>query len=245
MVRRRIGFSTGAISKGDFLTALDVLRRANIRIVELSALRLHELEPLVSALPNLELRGYDFVSIHAPSFFERQTESFVVRLLKRVTDLGYPIIVHPDVIFDPTIWMEFGSLLYIENMDQRKATGRTTRELLEIFNVLSTARLCFDAGHARNVDSSMSQAVAILELFKGRLGQVHLSTVNSLGLHESFIFSTMHAFSELADLIPDSVPIILESPISPEQVQNEAALADRVLTPRHARDQLRRRLAKT
>jgi hypothetical protein len=230
MAKRRIGFSTGAISKGDFLTALELLHKTRIRIVELSALRFYELESLVDAIPSLELDRYDFVSVHAPSSFSQTNESFVVRLLKRVTGFGLPVIVHPDVIYNPAAWTIFGDLLYIENMDQRKSTGRTTRELSKIFTLLPLAKLCFDAGHARNVDTTMSQAAAILEMFKARLGQVHLSTVSSLGRHESFIFSSMHAFREIAHLIPEDIPVILESPVSSEQIENEAALAEMVLS---------------
>lgn len=229
-MNRRIGFSTGAISKGDFGAALEILRRTTIRIVELSALRFHELEPLVNAIPNLELNSYEFVSVHAPSSFARTDESFIVALLKRVTDHGYPVVVHPDVIYNPRAWRSFGDLLYIENMDQRKPTGRTSRELDEIFNILPAAKLCFDAGHARNVDTTMSQAAAILELFNERLGQVHLSTVSSLGRHESFNFLTIQAFHEVADLLPQDVPIILESPVSSDRIETEAALAEKVLS---------------
>ena len=75
----------------------------------------------------------------------------------------------------------------------------------------------------------MSQAAAILTQFKNRLGEVHLSTVNPLGLHEAFMFSSMRAFGEIADLIPQEVPIILESPVSWQQIENEAALAEMVL----------------
>jgi hypothetical protein len=230
MIKRRIGFSTGAISKGDFRTALEILRSTNIRVVELSALRFHELEPLVNAIPDLELGRYDFVSVHGPSSFSSADEPLVIRLLKKVTDSRYPVIVHPDAIHGLAEWRTFGNLLYIENMDQRKSTGRTWHELSEIFRLLPEAKLCFDAGHARNVDTSMSQAAAILERFQGRLGEVHLSTVSSLGRHESFTFLAIHAFREIANLIPEDVPIILESPVSWERIESEAALAETLLS---------------
>ena len=55
---RRIGFSTGALARGDFRTALAILRQHQIAIVELSALRVEELMPLVTALPSLRLEGF-------------------------------------------------------------------------------------------------------------------------------------------------------------------------------------------
>lgn len=235
MTIRRIGFSTGAVSKGDFLTALGILNGANIRVIELSALRFHELEPLTKAVPHLDLNRYEFISVHAPSAFGPSDEDFVVRLLESLTDRGYPVVVHPDVIYDPKVWTIFGDLLYVENMDQRKSTGRTRQELAEIFKLLPNAKLCFDAGHARNVDTSMSQAAAILEMFRERLGQVHLSSVNTLGLHESFTFSSIQAFTEIANLIPHEVPIILESPVSREQIEGEAALAEMLFSPSYVK----------
>jgi DNA-binding transcriptional regulator LsrR (DeoR family) len=79
----------------------------------------------------------------------------------------------------------------------------------------------------------MSQAAAILELFRERLGEVHLSSVNTLGLHESLTFSAIQAFGEIANLIPQDVPIILESPVSREQIEDEAAVAEMLLSASH------------
>src|SRR5258708_40079207 len=113
---RPIGFSTGAVAKQDFAGALNRLRRFGVRIVELSALRYIELEPLAQALPHLDLSDFDFVSFHAPSRIEPANEQFVIDVLSRVTGAGIPIVVHPDVILTPASWLPFGSKLLIENM---------------------------------------------------------------------------------------------------------------------------------
>ena len=55
---RPIGFSTGALAKGDFRRGLEILRRHKIEIVELSALRQPELEPLMSSLDDLDLADH-------------------------------------------------------------------------------------------------------------------------------------------------------------------------------------------
>src|SRR5712672_1747527 len=101
---RHIGFSTGALARGDFRAALAILRRHDISIVELSALRVEELAPLVTALPSLDLECFSFVSIHAPSRFGRDAEQWVVEQLFPLAERGYPIIVHPDVISEPERW---------------------------------------------------------------------------------------------------------------------------------------------
>jgi hypothetical protein len=65
---RPLGFSTGALAKGDFRTGLALQRtKPSLRAIELSALRDHELRPLLSSLGQLDLSHFEYVSLHAPS----------------------------------------------------------------------------------------------------------------------------------------------------------------------------------
>ena len=129
---RPIGFSTGAIAKGDFHFAVQRLRESDLNVIELSALRFPELQPLLRSLPTLDLTSFRFISIHAPSRFEQSLEQLVVQELRdHAQDL--PIVVHPDVIFNPSIWTSLGSQLLIENMDKRKPVGRNVLELRQLF----------------------------------------------------------------------------------------------------------------
>lgn len=57
---RPIGFSTGAVAKGDFQRALCRLRQHGVKVVELSALRLPELAPLAQSLERIDLDGFEF-----------------------------------------------------------------------------------------------------------------------------------------------------------------------------------------
>src|ERR1700685_2182877 len=181
---RLFGFSTGGIAKSDYVTALASLRRQNVSAVELSALRLSELCPLVEALPKLNLGCFKMVSFHAPSSFDLQQESAVMRLLEDVAMFEMPIVVHPDVVYSSDRWAQFGEWLLIENMDKRKPVGRTADELEQLFIKLPKARLCFDIGHARQVDPTMTEARKILEKFADRLAEVHMSEVNSSSKHD-------------------------------------------------------------
>jgi len=88
----RIGFSTGGVARGDYRQALDVLQRNQVNVVELSALRMSELEPLVSDLGQLELSRFSFISFHFPSTFEKCDEPLAVeaycrRATKEVSSL--------------------------------------------------------------------------------------------------------------------------------------------------------------
>lgn len=208
---RRFGFSTGALARGDFHHALDLLRDQKIDVVELSALRISELDPLVSAVPHLDLRSFSFVSVHAPSRFTIEIEPWVVRQLSSLADYGFPVVVHPDVIFTPVVWRHFGEKLLVENMDKRKPIGRNVRELRQIFDSLPAARFCFDIGHARQVDPSMTESSLLLRAFGDRLAEVHISEVNTASRHDPISPNAVIAFQTVARHIPEEVPIVLET----------------------------------
>lgn len=228
---RPIGFSTGAISKGDFRFAVQQLRDNDLAVIELSALRFAELQPLLAALSNLDLISFKFVSIHAPSRFEQSLERVVVQeLTEHAQDL--PVVVHPDVIFIPSIWLPLGQRLLIENMDKRKPVGRTVLELRQMFKELQEARFCFDIGHARQVDPSMTEAVLMLREFSDRLAEVHISEVNTSSRHDPISTTAVRAFQFIASYIPENVPIVIESLIDKGQsdIQTELESTRKALT---------------
>jgi hypothetical protein len=218
---RPIGFSTGALAYGDFRHGLEILRHVQKGAVELSALRERELAPLVESLDSLDLGFFTYVSFHAPSKFEREHEKEVIRLLREVAARRFPIILHPDAIHDVSAWRSFGSLLLIENMDKRNAIGRTERELSEVFAALPEVGLCFDMGHCRQVDPTMNESYLILRKFRDKLRQLHVSEVNSRSTHDALSQASICAFEKVAHLIPEQVPVILESPVDSSRVQWE------------------------
>lgn len=226
----RIGFSTGAIAFSDFEMGLRLLLDRGISVVELSALRDKELRPLLAALDRLPLERLSYVSFHAPSSLTTLTEVDVVGLLQQVVPRRWPIILHPDVISDFSMWTQFGEWLCIENMDKRKPIGRTVAELEPIFERLPDASFCFDIGHARQVDPTMIEAADLLKAFGHRLKEVHMSEVPSNSKHESMSMTAISAFRKIAHLIPPDVPIVLESVVSPDQIDREVKIAGFVLS---------------
>ncbi len=218
---RPIGFSTGALAYGDFQKGLSVLRSNHIPAVELSALRESELAPLVGALDSLDLAPFGYVSVHAPSKFDDEREAQIVRLLSTVAARGWPIVVHPNIVRDTSLWNSFGPLLLIENMDKRNSCGRTQRELAEVFATLPEAGFCFDIGHCRQIDPTMNEAYLILRAFSSRLRQLHVSEVNSRSTHDPLSDAAIDAFRAVASLIPENIPIILESPVPERDVLRE------------------------
>lgn len=221
---RRIGFSTGALARGDFRRALELLRSQAVEVVELSALRMRELEPLVSAIPPMDLRYFSFVSVHAPSWFPIESEAWVVDQLSAVTEYGLPVVVHPDVLFTPARWHRLGNKLLVENMDKRKATGRNVGELQPVFQWLPAAGFCFDIGHARQVDPSMTESSLLLGAFSDRLAEVHISEVNTASRHDPISPNAVIAFQSVARHIPEEVPIVLETLIDKGQSEIQIEL---------------------
>jgi hypothetical protein len=226
-----IGFSTGAVALSDFRGALAALDHASISAVELSALRVAELPVLADAVPGLDLRRYDYVSVHAPSRFSAAEEASIVHAMRCFAARGWPVILHPDTVHDWDTWSELGPLLLIENMDKRKPIGRTASELAQVFARLPAARLCFDIAHARQCDGSMTEAYRILRAFGDRIAEVHISEVSSRSTHERITRYAAIAFRQVARLIPADVPVIIESRVTPDQIDSEIEAARAALQP--------------
>lgn len=217
-----IGFSTGSLARGDVNAALGLLARHRTGCVELSALRVHELAPLLSSLPDLPLLRFRSVSIHAPSAFAASEERQIAAdLLPVAAERGWLVIVHPDTIRDFSAWAPFGDRLAIENMDGRKPVGRTVEELRPIFAQLPEASFCFDVAHARQCDPSMVEAVRLLDAFGDRLAEVHLSELDGHCRHTRLSRAAVRACRGIAGLIPLSVPVIIEAPVAPHEIAPE------------------------
>lgn len=73
----------------------------------------------------------------------------------------------------------------------------------------------------------------ILEEFKGRMRQIHVSEVNSASKHDLISLEARKAFSIVSHLIPESLPAVLESRWktgpTPEEVQCEIDIAGDLL----------------
>lgn len=213
---RPIGFSTGALARGDFSRGLDLLKRAGLRKIELSALRTEELPGLMHYIQSSNLDDFDYVSIHAPSSYPADSEAGIVEALAPAIKKRLHVVVHPDAIRDFKPWRQFGDLLCVENMDKRKPIGRTARELSTVFEKLPEASFCLDVAHTRQVDPTMGAAADILRHYANRLAQVHVSDVNSSSRHERLNLAASLAFRKIASSIPASIPLILESPLYSE-----------------------------
>jgi hypothetical protein len=216
-----IGFSTGSIALGDFAKAVDDLNKKNGNVIELSALRESELLPLLSALPLLDLAKFEYISVHAPSKLKTFSERELIKHLLQIMKWNWPIIVHPDIIQNFKLWKALGSSLCLENMDKRKDIGRTSIDMDMLFNELPDATFCFDIAHVRQVDPTMMEGVVMAQKFRNKLVQLHVSEVNTESKHQPLTFESILAFNTLTQFIPQNIPIVLESPVTFNEIDYE------------------------
>lgn len=222
---RAFGFSTGALALGDLDQALKMLDGITVEAIELSALRIRELPRLLEFASRSGLTRFSHISVHAPTDYTSDQEAAVVEQLTCFKERGWPVIAHPDVIRDYTLWKPLESFLFLENMDKRKPVGRTVEELKRVFDKLPDAQMCFDIAHARQVDTSMTVAYSIARTFRGMIKQIHISTVNTSSRHDLITPNAAHSFRALASLIPSMIPAILETPVKRGQLTEQLDMA--------------------
>lgn len=222
---RPIGFSSGALAKGDYRRGIALQREdPSLKAIEISALREPELEPLVAAAAAIDVEAFTYVSFHAPSAFHSLSEEEVVAFLDRLPE-RWPVVVHPDLIQNAVVWRRLGSRLCLENMDLRKRTGRTVSEMRAAFDALPDAGFCLDLGHARQVDPTMGIAVEMVREFGARLRQLHVSEVGTFGEHRRIGYLARAAFKRVASFLPSEVPVILESIVTASEMHAEVDTA--------------------
>jgi len=202
-----------------------MLQGIAVDAIELSALRVHELPSLLEFAKQADLTRFSHISVHAPTDYPVDQEADVVEQLTCFVERRWPIVAHPDAIHDYSPWRELGSLLYIENMDKRKPVGRTAEELERIFDKLPEARMCFDIAHARQVDTSMTEAYRILKAFYQLIKEIHISVVNTSSKHDVISPNAAHAFHVAAFLIPSTIAVILETPVKVEHLRQQLEIA--------------------
>jgi hypothetical protein len=224
---RMIGFSTGALAKGNVDEALRIQGQVRLSAIEVSALREPELIEVMAGLARIDTKAFQYVSMHTPSELHSLSEAELVARLSS-TALPAAFVVHPNIIEDLDAWHQLGSRMCIENMDQRKRVGRTADELRGFFNEFDEAGFCLDLGHAHQIDPTMGVAIELLDAFGSRLRHVHVSEVNPHGRHLPIGYTTRHAFESIADLIPMHVPIIIESVVDADAVIQESMVVEKI-----------------
>jgi len=209
-----LGCSTGYMvhARGAWPALVEESLATSTLAVELSALSEEELPGLIDFLQGDPPMPFHYVGVHAPSKGLVMSEEERVEQLLRLPPRVSTIVVHPDDLADLQSWQRLGRRLVIENMDARKDGGQTADQLAVYFDALPQAGLCFDIAHAKHVDPSLAEGMAILDRFEARLRHVHLSSLDGSGHHIPLTDDDEELFAAALARCRD-VPWILEAPL--------------------------------
>jgi hypothetical protein len=212
--QRLVGASTGYMTElyGDWAALVARACEVSTAAVELSALAEPELGGLGSYLDEVTWLPFEYVAVHGPS---KQRSLPERELALALASLGLEvdtIVLHPDELTDLAAFEALGATLALENMDARKAFGRTAAELADAFAALPAAGLCLDVAHAASVDPTLALAHELLDLHGHRLRHVHLSSLDAEGHHLPLSSEDRRRFAPVLDRCRD-VPWILEAPV--------------------------------
>jgi hypothetical protein len=207
-----IGWSTGFLTaeRGQWPALARRAAEHSTLAAELSALSEPELSGLVDYLVTGEALPFLFLSIHGPSKARQLSEPALVEVLMALRSKADVVVLHPDVIKDPSPYRQLGSFLAIENMDSRKDSGQTVEQLERLMGALPDARLCFDVAHAKDIDPTMGEGQRILDRWRNRLSHVHVSSLDHDRHHVPLTSHDDKLFAPVLDRCRD-VPWILEA----------------------------------
>ena len=210
-----MGMSTGVFAdlRGAWQELVAEACRVSTYAVELSALSEGEFAGLTGYLAAKPRLPFRYVSVHAPVKNRKLDDAESALVLGQLPLWVRSIVAHPDALHELAPYRELGTRLVLENMDDRKTTGRTADELDVVFDELPDAGFCLDVAHAHSIDPTMEAAHELLDRFRARLRQVHVSSLRE-SHHVSLTEGDEERFASILERCRD-VPWILEA--SPPQ----------------------------
>jgi hypothetical protein len=211
-VHHPLGASTGWMQerRGDWPALVESALAVSTFAVELAALDERELPGVEAYLLGRPPLPFRYLSLHAPSKGRDLPEPELIERLSALRTCVDAIVVHPDTMESPTAWRALGSVLVLENMDPRKADGRTAAELEPYFTALPDAGLCLDVAHASAIDPGEGER--LLDAYAGRLRHLHVSSLDEDCHHTTLDPADERAWAPLLRRCRD-VPWILEAPL--------------------------------
>ena len=205
-----IGVSTGIFeSRGDWERLVAQASDVSPDAVELSALSGEELPGLIEYLAARPRLPFHYVSVHAPVKGRQLDDAASAQALRHLPPYVRSVITHPDTLHELSPYRELAGRLVVENMDNRKSTGRVADELKPVFDELPEAGFCLDVAHVHSIDPTMAAGHELLDRFGSRLRQVHMSSLSD-GHHVPLTETDEEVFAGVLERCRD-VPWILEA----------------------------------
>jgi hypothetical protein len=232
----KIGFSHGVLYKiMDTYTkeAFDVYAAAGSEIIEICFAKDYEINKLPSIIPFV--KNYSYRSIHLPSNVRYGNNAATKELLTKVMNFYRAIsadlaLVHPDIVDDWSVFDAFPLVWATENMDNRKRSHKNVDDIEHFFNRNSGWKLVLDLNHCYSNDTSMRLAEELIEKFRDKIAEVHLSGYTKY--HEPLYQTKQEAILQFCR--QTKAPIIIESTFtSPAEVEKEMDYIKNFLQKNH------------
>jgi hypothetical protein len=178
---RKIGFSHGVLFKlHDVYTEKNILtlKGCGSNAIEVNCHKTDSVMFLDKILSYV--KQFEHVSLHAPCHFRYGSNNETRELLKKLEDFYFKVksslvVVHPDLVDDWSVFDHSAMTWAIENMDNRKPNFKDFIDLRMFFDRHPEWSLVLDLGHCYSNDKSMLSAQDMIELFGGRIKEIHLS----------------------------------------------------------------------
>lgn len=218
-----IGFSTGCLYRTKKYhrvskEIVEAYRSLGCNAIEFNCIQPENFAAILETIRKEDLSGFTHVSIHAPAFGRLGQEEIEnsLELAQRVFEkLEFDnFVVHPDEVADWKMFSGYSLPISIENMDNRKLVGATVESMEEIFKAYD-APMTLDLNHCYANDPSMKLAYGMVDKFKSRINEIHLSGCDDKkqpSCHDP-LYQTRQ--EEIMRVMPvGNIPIIIESVVS-------------------------------
>lgn len=240
-----IGLSTGCLYKHlepFSLKAIKAIQSIGVNGIELCGVKAERFIPgqTLQDLHTSDLDCFDYKSLHAPVDVVYRDNSQTRELLKEIERLNKKfnfdlVLFHPDTIEDFLLFETVKFPVGFENMDERKASMKTPKELKD--KIKGKIGFVFDVTHLYTVDNTMQLA----DEFRKKLPrpiQIHYSgyKVDGIDSQQHYPMTLLPAPQQkILDAIPKGIPIIMESVVPQNQeyasvLREEVALLTRFLS---------------
>ncbi len=186
-----LGFSAGRpILEPDKQENLKNIERLLIKGVDSIEIFLHkdfaDTDEFFERVLLLELPMFNHVSLHAPDipYGQHPRTEKVIEYLKKISEKlnAQYITLHPAGIQDWSLFKEFEGKLLLENMDPVKGEGQDVDDMNKYFSQID-AGMTLDLQHSYSIDPSMALTDRLIDTFKARIKEVHISGWESPNRH--------------------------------------------------------------
>lgn len=191
---------------------------------------------------DLDLSGFEYRSLHGSTISGGEDHEKMREIFQKILKLHemmnfHAIVFHPDEILDYTVFDEFDLPYAFENMDTRKKSHTTVKEMRELLE-RRDAKMVLDIQHTYEHDPSMQLADDFLASLKDRMVQIHISgcspITEDMGPHHM-----LHLRDQaiIVQHTPTDIPLIIES-VVPEGLDYMGAMQDEIaFIEKHIRSQ--------